>query len=106
MKPWFTMMTHLAIISLLLEPSHAQDNKKDQPPAAVPAPAQKPADEPDLVITPNTIRIQSVDSPKVGSWVVMPGFTELGSPCFSRDGNWIAFDGYKQGFNNQRRSPG
>ena len=49
---------------------------------------------------PNTIRIQSMDSPKEGSWVLMAGFSELGSPCFSRDGNWIAFDGYKEGFNN------
>jgi Tol biopolymer transport system component len=100
MKWVLTMMTNLAILILLLETSHAQDNKKDQPPANVPAPAQKQADEPDLVITPNTIRIQTVDSPKVGNWVVMPGFAELGSPCFSRDGNWIAFDGYKEGFNN------
>jgi hypothetical protein len=99
MKCVLTMITHLAVLLLLHDPSHAQD-KKDQPPATVPTPAQKSADEPDLVITPNTIRIQSVDSPKVGSWVVMPGFTELGSPCLSRDGNWIAFDGYKEGFNN------
>jgi Tol biopolymer transport system component len=51
-------------------------------------------------ITPNTIRIQSIDSPKEGSWVTMDGFSELGSPCLSRDGDWIAFDGYKEGFNN------
>jgi dipeptidyl aminopeptidase/acylaminoacyl peptidase len=58
------------------------------------------ADEPNLVITPNTIRIQSLDDPTNGQWVVMPGFSELGSPTFSRDGQWIAFDAYKQGFNN------
>jgi Tol biopolymer transport system component len=58
------------------------------------------AQEGNLAITPNTIRIQAVDSPKEGSWVYMAGFSELGSPCFSRDGNWIAFDGYKEGFNN------
>src|ERR1700733_16109635 len=51
-------------------------------------------------ITPNTIRIQSLDDPARGQWVVMPGFSELGSPTFSRDGQWIAFDAYKQGFNN------
>jgi Tol biopolymer transport system component len=28
----------------------------------------------------------------------MPGFSELGSPSFSRDGQWIAFDAYKKGF--------
>jgi Tol biopolymer transport system component len=58
------------------------------------------AQEGELVVTPNTIRIQSTDAPKEGIWVVMTGFSELGSPCFSRDGNWIAFDGYKRGFNN------
>jgi hypothetical protein len=31
--------------------------------------------------TPNTIRIQSLESPEKGEWVVMPGFKELGSPC-------------------------
>jgi len=84
------VMTHLALLSLLLEPSRAQHGEKDnaQPPANVPAPAQKPGDEPDLAITPNTIRIQSTDSPKEGSWVVMAGFSELGSPCLSRDGNF------------------
>jgi Tol biopolymer transport system component len=58
------------------------------------------ADEPNVVITPNTIRIQSLDDATKGQWVVMPGFSELGSPTFSRDGQWIAFDAYKQGFNN------
>ena len=90
------------LLTLLLEPSRAQDGEKDKfrQSTTVPALAQKAADEPDLVITPNTIRIQSTTSPKVGNWVVMAGFSELGSPCFSRDGNWIAFDGYKQGFNS------
>jgi Tol biopolymer transport system component len=58
------------------------------------------AQERDAEITPSTIRIQSTESPKDGSWVLMPGFKELGSPCFSRDGRWIAFDGYKDGFKN------
>ena len=40
---------------------------------------------PDIVLaTPNTIRIESLDDPKNGHWVVMPGFAELGSPTFSR----------------------
>ena len=56
--------------------------------------------EPDLVITPNTIRIQSLAVANKGYWALMPGFSELGSPCFSRDGEWIAFDAYKMGFNN------
>ena len=58
---------------------------------------------PDIVlVTPNTIRIESLDAPQNGQWVVMPGFTELGSPTFSRDGQWIAFDAYKEGFDNSR----
>ncbi len=88
MKCLLGMMTHLALVALLLEPGRA------------PASAQKPGDEPELAITPNTIRIQSTESPNEGSWVVLPGFSELGSPCLSRDGKWIAFDGYKEGFNN------
>jgi Tol biopolymer transport system component len=55
-----------------------------------------------IQITPNTIRIESLDDPKSGNWVVMPGFSELGSPTFSRDGQWIAFDAYKKGFDNSR----
>jgi dipeptidyl aminopeptidase/acylaminoacyl peptidase len=60
------------------------------------------AGEPDLVITPNTVRIQSLEEPTKGQWVTMSGFSELGSPTFSRDGQWIAFDAYKQGFNNSK----
>jgi Tol biopolymer transport system component len=55
-----------------------------------------------FAVTPSTIRIQSIESPQRGNWVVMPGFSELGSPTFSRDGQWIAFDAYKEGFNNSR----
>jgi Tol biopolymer transport system component len=58
------------------------------------------APEPDLAITPNTIRIQSLSVSNKGYWVTMPGFSELGSPSFSRDGEWIAFDAYKMGFNH------
>jgi Tol biopolymer transport system component len=32
----------------------------------------------------------------------MPGYSELGSPCFSQDGRWVAFDAYREGFNNSR----
>ncbi len=65
--------------------------------------AAQQSGRPDIVLnTPNTIRIQSLDDPTNGHWVVMPGFAELGSPTFSRDGQWIAFDGYKQGFDNSR----
>jgi len=60
------------------------------------------SDQPDVLYTPNTIRIQSLEEPQKGEWVVMPGFSELGSPTFSRDGQWIAFDAYKQGFNNSK----
>lgn len=63
--------------------------------------AAQAIDEPSVVITPNTIRIELLEkSAKEGHWVVMPGFGELGSPSFARDGEWIAFDGYKDGYNN------
>jgi Tol biopolymer transport system component len=88
------VMTHLALLTLVPQASRAQVGAKDN------ARAQKLGDEPDFAITANTIRIQSTDSPKEGNWVVMPGFSELGSPCFSRDGKWIACDGYKKGFDN------
>ena len=61
--------------------------------------AAQESGRPDIVLnTPNTIRIQSLDDPANGHWVATPGFAELASPTFSRDGRWIAFDGYKQGF--------
>jgi Tol biopolymer transport system component len=53
-----------------------------------------------FAITPNTVRIESLDDPAKGEWVTMPGFSELGSPTFSRDRQWIAFDAYRRGFNN------
>ncbi len=56
--------------------------------------------QPDLAVTPNTIRIQSLDEPAKGTWVELPGFSELGSPTFSRDGQWIAFDAYRGGFDH------
>ena len=102
MKPFSCLTACLALLLLPPKPGHArQDRKGDpDPPVARKAAAPKSDDEPDLVITPNTIRIQSTEKPEVGHWVVMPGFSELGSPCFSRDGEWIAFDAYKEGYNN------
>jgi hypothetical protein len=81
MKCIIKVMAFLALFTLLPGPSRAQDGVKDnsQPPATVPA--QKQDDDPDSAVTPNTIRIQSMDSPKQGNWVVMSGFSELGSPC-------------------------
>lgn len=102
-------MTHpsslVACLSLLLvlppTPGSARQNKGTEqgPPDRMAAPPG-PDDEPDPAITPNTVRIQSRDRPEEGRWVVMPGFSELGSPCFSRDGEWVAFDAYRRGYNN------
>ncbi len=60
------------------------------------------ADDPDLVDPPRSIRIQALDDPAKGVWVELAGFIELGSPTMSRDGQWIAFDAYKEGFNRSR----
>jgi Tol biopolymer transport system component len=56
----------------------------------------------ELAITPHTIRVQPMDPAEKGHWIVLPGYSELGSPCFSRDGLWVAFDAYKDGYNNSR----
>jgi TolB protein len=102
MKPFSCLTACLALLLLPPKPGHAQQDRKGDPdaPVARKAAAPKSDGEPGLVITPNTIRIQSTEKPEQGHWVVMPGFSELGSPCFSRDGEWIAFDAYKQGYNN------
>ncbi len=50
-------------------------------------------------LSATTIRLQSVEDPEQGHWVTMAGFRELGSPSFSKDGDWIAFDAYKEGYN-------
>jgi Tol biopolymer transport system component len=96
------VMAHFAFLALLPELGIAQDAAKDkaQPSTSDPAPAQKPGNQSKLAITPNAIRIQSADAPEKGNWIVLAGFSELGSPCFSWDGNWIAFDRNKTGFNN------
>lgn len=44
---------------------------------------------------PNGIRIQKVDAADDGSWLTVPDHHYLGSPTFSRDGEWIAFDAYR-----------
>jgi Tol biopolymer transport system component len=102
MKCALILMTRLAFLTLLFEPSRAQHGEQldAQSDATDLVLAQQPGGEAEFAVTPNTIRIQSTDSPKNGSWVVVPGFSELGSPCLSRDGNWIAFDGYRNGFKN------
>jgi hypothetical protein len=56
-------MTHLALLTLLPEPSRAQDGAQDNAQRS----AQKPSDEPVFAVTPNTIRIQAMDSPRKGT---------------------------------------
>jgi Tol biopolymer transport system component len=81
-----------AIAVFALSVSHAQDA---QPKARRPERAG-----PGVVITPHTIRVQPTDPDGRGHWITMPGYGELGSPCFSRNGRWVAFDAYKEGFDN------
>lgn len=50
--------------------------------------AQQPAQ-------PNALHVVRVDGQNETSSVTIPGYHYLGSPCFSRDGEWIAFDAYK-----------
>jgi regulation of enolase protein 1 (concanavalin A-like superfamily) len=50
-------------------------------------------------VTPNTVRVQPTDGDGQGHWITLPGYDELGSPAFSRDGQWVAFDAYKRGYN-------
>ena len=83
-----------AVTSLTLSTVHAQDAEK--------AGRSTEPDEPELVITPRTIRVQPTDPDEKGHWIEMPGYGELGSPCFSRDARRVAFDAYKMGYNNSR----
>ena len=92
MKAAKSLLAGIVLAGLLHNVVSAQEIEK--------AGAGRNGDEPNRVITPNTIRIQPVDQPEKGKWVVMPGFSELGSPTFSKDGRWIAFDAYKEGYNN------
>ena len=55
-----------------------------------PAPVEEPA--------PWGIRIDSLQEKGKGVWIKMPGYQEIGSPVLSRDQKWIAFDGYRKGF--------
>jgi Tol biopolymer transport system component len=64
--------------------------------------AQEPGGrDPDLVVADQAVRVQPLDPDEKGHWIVMPAHADLGSPCFSRDGEWIAFDAYKDGYNNR-----
>jgi Tol biopolymer transport system component len=102
MKTVSCLVTGVALLLLAPDSVRARDDGQGAPgtPVARTCTQPRPDDEPDLVITPNTIRIQSTEQPEEGRWGVMPGFGELGSPCFSRDGSWIAFDAYKEGYKN------
>lgn len=103
MKP-LSLLTMACVVLLLMPPrpgsarQHGEGDPKSRGDRRLAAPG--PDEGPEDGITPNTIRIQSTDRPEEGRWVVMPGFSELGSPCFSRDGKWIAFDAYEGGYNN------
>ena len=81
-----------SLVALSLAMTGAQEAKKTD--------RDQDAVDPELAITPHTIRVQPMDPDEKGHWIAMPGYAELGSPCFSRDGLWIAFDAYKQGYNN------
>jgi Tol biopolymer transport system component len=72
----------------------AQDPKDDE---------RKPAASGrEVVATDLAVRVQPMDPDEKGHWIAMPGHAELGSPCFSRDGRWVVFDSYKEGYNNSR----
>lgn len=86
------LMSVLAVLSVGI--IAAQDPKKDE---------QKPGlNDPELAVEEEAIRVQPIDPDKKGCWIPMAGYNELGSPCFSRDGRWVAFDAYKEGYNNGR----
>ncbi len=82
----------LAMLSIGI--SGAQDPKKDE---------HKPhLKDPVVVVADEAVRIQPTDPDEKGHWIVMAGYNELGSPCFSRAGRWVEFDAYKEGYNNGR----
>lgn len=45
--------------------------------------------------SPNALCIQPAGDPKEATWITIPGYYYLGSPTFSPDGQWVAFDAYK-----------
>ncbi len=49
-------------------------------------------------ITPNTLRVEPIRAGDPGSWILLKDHREIGSPTFSPDEQWIAFDGYQRGY--------
>lgn len=45
---------------------------------------------------PNRIRILTLGKASPNKTIGVPGCSYVGSPSFSKDGEWIAFDAYKQ----------
>ena len=45
--------------------------------------------------SPNALCIQPMGAPNEPTWITIPGYYYLGSPTFSPDGQWVAFDAYK-----------
>lgn len=53
-------------------------------------------------ITPDSIRVEPLENDAEGGWITLAGYREIGSPAISQNGEWVAFDAHKDGFN---RSP-
>lgn len=89
----FRSLALSSVIVLTVAMIGAQDPQKQE---------QKPGGrDPDLVVADQAVRVQPMDPDEKGHWIVMPAHADLGSPCFSRDGEWIAFDAYREGYNNR-----
>lgn len=56
------------------------------------------AAEDDEQITPCSLRVQPLTESGSVSWITLKGYRETGSPAFSPDGEWIAFDAYQRGY--------
>lgn len=52
------------------------------------------------VIVPNALCVQPTKPGTEGRWITVPGYAYVGSPTFSKDAEWIAFDAYKAGSND------
>jgi Tol biopolymer transport system component len=50
-------------------------------------------------VVPNALRVQSAANPDDGQWIAVPNRAYVGSPMFSPDGDWLAFDAYEAGSN-------